>query len=254
MAIRHADGSAGDADYGDIGAPYAQYRQPDPRIAAVISQALGDARTVLNVGAGAGSYEPADRDVTPVEPSASMRGQRPARVNTAVDAVAEDLPFANNSFDAAMTTMSVHQWSDLAQGLREVRRVTRGPAVVLAGDTERLRRFWLNDYAPEVLDAEARRFPSAEALAEEDQAAMARAAMLRHLEREVDPDGKLSSDERAVLIGAARRRLSARLTAAREDRRRRRRDEIGEEDEQRGGHHDGASPDADQSTVSRIGE
>jgi SAM-dependent methyltransferase len=164
--MRSADGSAGDADYGAIGTSYARYRQPDPRIAAQISQALGTARTVLNVGAGAGSYEPADRQVTPVEPSASMRAQRPAGLAVAVDATAEALPFADGSFDAAMTTFSVHQWSDLRAGLREVRRVTRGPVVILTGDPERLRRFWLNEYAPEVLDAEARRYPSVEELSD----------------------------------------------------------------------------------------
>lgn len=164
--IRSGDGSAGDADYGAIGRSYAHYRQPDPRIAARISQALGPARTVLNVGAGAGSYEPAGRLVTPVEPSASMRAQRPATLAAAVDATAEALPFPDDSFDAAMTTFSVHQWSKLAVGLREVRRVTRGPIVILTGDPDRLRRFWLVDYAPEVIDTEARRYPSVETLAE----------------------------------------------------------------------------------------
>jgi SAM-dependent methyltransferase len=163
---RSDDGSAGDADYGAIGTSYARYRRPDPRIAARISEALGAARTVLNVGAGAGSYEPADRHVTPVEPSASMRGQRPAGLAVAVDAVAEDLPFPDGAFDAAMTTFSVHQWGDLRAGLREIRRVTRGPVVILTGDPERLRQFWLTEYAPEVIETEARRYPSIEALAD----------------------------------------------------------------------------------------
>jgi SAM-dependent methyltransferase len=163
---RSADGSAGDADYGAIGTSYSHYRRPDSRIAAQISQALGGAHTVLNVGAGAGSYEPADRQVTPIEPSASMRSQRPPGLAPAVDATAEDLPFADGAFDAAMTTFSVHQWTDLRAGLREVRRVTRGPVVILTGDPARLRGFWLNQYAPEVLDTEARRYPSVETLAE----------------------------------------------------------------------------------------
>ena len=162
---RFGDGSAGDADYAAIGTSYSDYRRPDPQIAARIGQALGSARTVLNVGAGAGSYEPADREVTAVEPSASMRAQRPPDLALAVDATAEDLPFADGSFDAAMTTFSVHQWSDLGAGLREVRRVTRGPVIVLTCDPDRLTRFWLTEYAPEVIDTEARRYPSVAALA-----------------------------------------------------------------------------------------
>ncbi len=163
---RSGDGSAGDADYGAIGESYARFRQPDPRIAVRIGQALGAARTVLNVGAGAGSYEPGDREVTPVEPSASMRAQRPAGLPAAIDAVAEDLPFPDGAFDAAMSTLSVHQWSDLRAGLREIRRVTRGPVVILTGDPQRLRRFWLNEYAPEVINTEARRYPAVDAIAD----------------------------------------------------------------------------------------
>ncbi|WIX79940.1 methyltransferase domain-containing protein [Amycolatopsis carbonis] len=106
MSSRMADGSAGDADYAEIGKVYTGYRSPDPRIAAAVDKALGDAKTVLNVGAGAGSYEPVDRRVTAVEPSASMRALRPAD-RPAVDATAEDLPFADNSFDAAMATVSM---------------------------------------------------------------------------------------------------------------------------------------------------
>ncbi len=164
MATRHQDGSAGDANYGAIGKGYSHYRQPEPRIAAMISAALGDAQTVLNVGAGAGSYEPADRIVTAVEPSATMRAQRPAHLAAAIDAFAEHLPFNDRSFDAAMAVFTVHQWPDLRAGLREVRRVTRGPIVIMAGDPEALNHFWLSDYAPEVIAVEARRFPSIESI------------------------------------------------------------------------------------------
>ena len=160
MGQRHEDGSAGDANYGRIGRDYASYRQPEPRIAAFIEQALGDARTVLNLGAGAGSYEPAGRDVTPVEPSASMRGQRPAHLAQAIDAVAERLPFPDRHFDAAMGTFTIHQWSDLKAGLGEMRRVTRGPVLILTCDPDEVQSFWLNDFAPDVLSTEARRYPS----------------------------------------------------------------------------------------------
>lgn len=164
--MRHQDGSAGDADYGRIGQSYSAYRQPDPRIADMIVEALGPAKTVLNVGAGAGSYEPEDREVTPIEPSASMRAQRPAHLAPAIDATAEHLPFADGSFDAAMASFTIHQWTDLEAGLREVRRVTRGPVVILTCDPNEVEAFWLSDYAPKVLSTEARRYPSFDRVAE----------------------------------------------------------------------------------------
>ncbi len=160
-----ADGSAGDANYGVIGVDYAVYRRPDPRIAAQIARALGEARTVLNVGAGAGSYEPRDRAVTAVEPSATMRAQRPSDLPVAIDAVAESLPFPDQSFDTSMGTWTVHQWSDLAQGIDELKRVTRGPIVIMAADPDRLHDFWLSDYFPEVLDKELSRFPKIQTIA-----------------------------------------------------------------------------------------
>jgi hypothetical protein len=162
---RSTDGSAGDANYGVIGRNYTTYRQPDPTIARQIHRALGDARRVLNVGAGAGSYEPIDREVTAVEPSASMRAQRPAHLVRAVDGVAESLPFADKSFDAAMGIFTMHQWQDLEAGLREVRRVTRGPIVLMSNARDSVQRFWLNDYAPEMSAIEARRYPEAARLA-----------------------------------------------------------------------------------------
>jgi len=164
MSARQSDGSAGDANYGTIGKRYSDYRQPEPRIAAFIHEALGDARTVLNVGAGAGSYEPTDRAVTAVEPSASMRAQRPAHLSVAIDAVAENLPFPDKHFDAAMGTFTIHQWPDLKAGLREMRRVTRGPVAILTCDPDEVQAFWLNDYAPDVLSTEARRYPSMAAI------------------------------------------------------------------------------------------
>jgi len=162
---RTGDGSAGDADYGVIGTTYSDFRRPDPRIASIVRNALGDARTVLNVGAGAGSYEPVDLEVTAAEPSASMRTQRPSHLTAAIDAVAESLPFADATFDAAMTTFSVHQWSDLDSGLAEVRRVTRGPVAILTCDPDLLDRFWLAEYAPDVIDTERRRYPAIARLA-----------------------------------------------------------------------------------------
>lgn len=163
MTTRTQDGSAGDVDYQAIGSGYSTYRRPDTRIARFIAEALGGARNVLNVGAGTGSYESAARAVTAVEPSESMRARRPDRLARAV--VAEALPFADGEFDAAMTLFSVHQWSDVAAGLREMRRVTHGPVVVLTCDPALVRDFWLYAYALEVLDTEARRHPPIEGMA-----------------------------------------------------------------------------------------
>jgi SAM-dependent methyltransferase len=156
---------AGDVDYHQHGEGYAAQRRTDPRIAAHVHGALGDARTVINVGAGAGSYEPTDRYVIAVEPSAAMRAQRPPHLSPAVDATAERLPFDDNSFDAAMATLTVHQWPDLTAGLRELRRVARGPVVVLTGDGDALDRLWLAEYAPELIAAERRRYPALDRIA-----------------------------------------------------------------------------------------
>jgi SAM-dependent methyltransferase len=163
---RHTDGSAGDVDYGALGQGYANYRRPDGHIAALIHRALDSATSVLNVGAGAGSYEPFDRQVTAVEPSAAMRAQRPSHLVAAVDAVAEKLPFADKSFEASMATFTIHQWSNLRDGLVEMRRVTRGPVVVLTCDPTEVTSFWLNEYAPELLAIEARRYPPITLIAE----------------------------------------------------------------------------------------
>lgn len=156
---------AGDFDYDTRGHGYAARRRADPRIARLLHDALGDARTVLNVGAGAGSYEPTDRYVLAVEPSAGMRAQRPRSAVPAVDATAEHLPFDDDTFDAAMATVTVHQWRDAALGLAELRRVARGPVVVLTFDGEALGRFWLAEYAPDLMATEARRFPGLPAIA-----------------------------------------------------------------------------------------
>ena len=141
--------------YDTIGATYTVTRRTEPRIAARIWAALGDARTVLNVGAGTGSYEPPGREVTGVEPSALMRAQRPAGAAPCVAAVAERLPFGDQSFDAAMAVSTVHHWQDPIAGLREMRRVARRVVVFTLDDSDTggLRRFWLiRDYLPEVAD------------------------------------------------------------------------------------------------------
>lgn len=132
--------------YDLIGLNYSDLRRPDPRIAAAVQAALPATGTVLNVGAGAGSYEPPGRSVTALEPSIEMIRQRstPACV---VQGRAEDLPFADSSFDSAMAILTVHHWSDQARGLREMRRVSKGPIVLLTYDPA-FRGFWLADYLP----------------------------------------------------------------------------------------------------------
>ena len=141
--------------YDTIGATYSVTRRTEPRIAAQVWAALGDARTVLNVGAGTGSYEPTDREVLAVEPSALMRAKRPAGAAPCVAAAAESLPFEDQSFDAAMAFATVHHWQDPIAGLREMRRVARRVVVFTHDSSEAawLRRFWLTrDYLPEVAD------------------------------------------------------------------------------------------------------
>jgi SAM-dependent methyltransferase len=135
--------------YDTLGLGYTAVRREDPRLAARIRAALGDARTVVNVGAGTGSYEPADLDVTAVEPSAVMRVQRPAGAAPAVDARAEELPFDDNSFDAAMSVLSIQHWDEVDRGLAEMRRVARRRVVLFQWDPAFVDDFWLTrDYLP----------------------------------------------------------------------------------------------------------
>lgn len=142
-----------EARYDRIGHGYGEHRHPDPKIAARIGQALGDARTVLNVGAGTGSYEPADREVTAVEPSELMIAQRPPDAAPVVRASAESLPFEDGSFDAAMALVSDHHWKDRPAGLREMARVARRRVLLMNADPSFAESFWLTrDYLPGFLD------------------------------------------------------------------------------------------------------
>jgi SAM-dependent methyltransferase len=150
----------GDFDYEARGPGYSRRRKADPRIEALVHDALGTAGLVVNVGAGAGSYEPGSLDVVAVEPSATMRSQRPAGRAPAIDAIAEELPFADRSFDAAMAMVTIHQWHDPERGLSELRRVSRARVVVLTFDGDALDRFWLARYVPELIEAERRRYPA----------------------------------------------------------------------------------------------
>lgn len=126
----------------------------------MVLKALGPARVVLNVGAGAGSYEPEDRHVLAIEPSRAMRAQRPAHLSPAIHGIAEELPLDDKSVDASMALVTVHQWRNLAKGLSELRRVTRNRILVLTFDGDALDRYWLADYAPELMAVERGRYPA----------------------------------------------------------------------------------------------
>lgn len=145
--------------YDRIGLNYSDLRRPDPRIAAAIEAALPAAGTILNVGAGAGSYEPAGRAVTALEPSLEMIRQRPAGSAPVVQGRAEALPFADRSFDSAMAILTVHHWSDKERGLGEMRRVARGPVVILTFDPA-FRGFWLADYIPALVALDEAQMPA----------------------------------------------------------------------------------------------
>ena len=144
--------------YDSIGVGYNEVRRPDPGLEALIGQALGGARSVVNVGAGAGSYEPASTRVVAVEPSEVMLAQHPGR--TGVRASAESLPFPAGAFDAAMAIMTVHHWDDFRAGLAEMRRVSRRQ-LVFTWDKDHDEELWIvSDYVPEIRDMEHARFPT----------------------------------------------------------------------------------------------
>jgi SAM-dependent methyltransferase len=150
--------------YDTIGGTYARFRRPDPRIAAAIEAALGDAASVVNIGAGSGSYEPRDRDVIAVEPSEVMIRQRPADAAPCLQGSAEALPLETASIDAAMAILSAHHWTDLEGGFREMARVARKRAVLLTWVPDAA-PFWLtDDYFPEILANDRKIFPNAAAL------------------------------------------------------------------------------------------
>jgi SAM-dependent methyltransferase len=152
--------------YDRIGEGYAARRREDPRLRARIVETLGDARTLVNVGAGAGSYEPDDRHVVAIEPSDVMAAQRPRTRAPAIRATAGELPLRDGGVDAAMAILTIHHWDDAQErGVRELRRVARGPVVLVTIDAEVSGRMWLMaDYLTEVAALDRRIFPSTEQL------------------------------------------------------------------------------------------
>jgi SAM-dependent methyltransferase len=143
-----------------MGTGYTATRRADPRITTLINEALGDARSVVNVGAGTGAYEPCDREVLPVEPSERMIAQRAPELAPAIRGHAENLPLESRSVDAALACMTLHHWSDWRIGLQELRRVARKRVVVFTYDRSYASRFWLlRDYLPKLARLDCARFP-----------------------------------------------------------------------------------------------
>jgi SAM-dependent methyltransferase len=144
-----------------MGLSYSEVRRADPRFEVVIWRALGDAKSVLNIGAGAGSYEPTDREVIAVEPSPVMIVQRPADAAPAIRGVAESLPLTDRSVDATMGVFTMQHWDDVDRGLAEVLRVTRERIVLLTLDLDVTAEMWLcSDYLPEIVEHDRKTFPS----------------------------------------------------------------------------------------------
>ena len=156
-----------DVRYDRIGHEYARSRREDPRFAAAIQGALGDARTVVNVGAGTGSYEPRDRHVIAIEPSDVMAAQRREDAAPAIRASAARLPLRDGGVDAAMAVLTIHHWDrEQERGVREMRRVARDAVVILTYDATVSARMWLMaDYLPKVAELDRRIFPAPELLA-----------------------------------------------------------------------------------------
>ena len=154
---------ANTVNYDLVSRSYADYREPDPRIAKILNEAIGDAGSVLNIGAGTGSYEPTSKCLVAVDASRGMISRRQS-TSPAVQAQAESLPFADKSFDVALAILTIHHWQDFAQGLREARRVARSRVVLLTwvGFPD---GFWLTDYVPEVGEVDRHLFPSLRQLA-----------------------------------------------------------------------------------------
>jgi SAM-dependent methyltransferase len=214
-------------DYERHGGTYGRHRRADPRIAARILAALGDSRSVLNVGAGTGSYEPGDRWVLAVEPSATMRAQRPAAAAPVIAARAEALPLDDDAVDAAMACVTIHHWEPPAAGLAELRRVARGPVVIFTFELEDLPA-WQQEFLHEGLVKEQPRFPAIDDIARAlggrtrveriptpgDCADGFFEAFWRRPEELLDPDIRSAQSMWRLLEPGAEQRIVERLAAA----------------------------------------
>jgi SAM-dependent methyltransferase len=165
--------------YDTIGRNYRRYRQPDPRIHDAIARSLADSRTLVNVGAGAGSYEPSDKLVVAVEPSLVMIRQRAQDAAPAVRASAMALPFRDGAFDAALAVLTIHHWPDWQRGIQELRRVASGRVVIVTWDPGHS-GFWLTDYFPGALQADRQTFPTLPQIGRELRAMTVRTVPIPH--------------------------------------------------------------------------
>src|SRR4051794_23156083 len=215
--------------YDAIGAGYATTRREDPELRARLHAALGDARTVVNVGAGAGSYEPRDRHVIAIEPSDVMAAQRPRELAPAIRASAGSLPLRDDSVDAAMALVTIHHWdAERETGVRELRRVARGPVIVVTYDPVVSGRMWLAaEYVPEVAHLDDRIFPPPERVAEwlggdvrveplpipRDCTDWMFGSFWAHPERVLDPIARANTSGFARMKPGAVERAAARLAA-----------------------------------------
>ena len=212
--------------YEQIGRSYSRTRRQDPRVGAEITSGLGVARSVVNVGAGTGSYEPGDRVVVAAEPSPEMVRQRQGRTRRVVRGVAEALPFPEDAFDAAMAVLTIHHWVDPDAGLRELGRVSRRQ-VVFFFEPLRTHDFWALDYFPEALDVPSEQDPPGEdqvrralrvrevrrVLVPHDCQDGFGAAFWARPEAYLDPEVQAGMSWLALLNPEARRRGSERLAA-----------------------------------------
>lgn len=155
-------------NYDETGENYSGFRRTDPRIASLIHEALGSAKTVLNIGAGSGSYEPDDRYVVPLEPSRVMRSQRRfLNKIPALKGTADSIPFDDKSFDACLALLTVHHWPDIKKGIHEMIRVTSDRIIIMTFDPDDLNIFWNSEYFPELIEVEKARYPKLDFLLNE---------------------------------------------------------------------------------------
>jgi SAM-dependent methyltransferase len=216
------------ARYDHIGQGYARTRRPDPRLRELIEQALGDAATVVDVGAGTGSYESAGRHVIAIEPSDVMAAQRPPHLAPALRGDAAHLPLRDRSVDAALAVLTIHHWHpDTETGVRELRRVARGPVVIVTFETAVSERLWMvRDYLPEVAEQDRHDFPTLEQLSHwlgpgalrvepvpvaRDTPDWTFASLWAHPERALDPEVTAGTSGFARLAPDVRARATAAL-------------------------------------------